>query len=110
MRRSRKVVEFVSAQVPVPLTEAEQRIKAFQLADLCKEIDRVRAAAAADAGGARKSIQALEKRRRLLAECVRTGAEMRNAQEDLFREPRTEPAVAPNSPAQFAEPIPSDGT
>lgn len=87
MGRHRKVVEFVDAQVPFALTEPEQRTKAFELAQLCGEIDKLRADAADGASVARKRIRALEKRRRILAECVRTGTEMRNAQEDLFGKP-----------------------
>lgn len=88
MGRPRKVTEFTEPQVAFPLDDKEQHAKARELAELCDEIDRQRASASADASGARKSIRALEKRRRLLAECVRTGTEKRNAQEKLFREPK----------------------
>lgn len=86
-RPKRNVVTFTDATVPVPLDEKQQRLKARQLAELCDKIDSERAAAKADAGGARKKIRALEDQRRLLAECVRTGSEKQNAQAELFREP-----------------------
>lgn len=83
-RPKRNVVTFTDATVPVPLDEKQQRMKARQLAELCDKIDSERAAAKADAGGARKKIRALEDQRRLLAECVRTGSEKQNAQAELF--------------------------
>lgn len=91
MGRQRKVTEFPEPQVAFALSDKEQHVKARELAEMCDDIDQRRAAAAADASGARKAIRALEKRRRLLAECVRTGNEMRNAQEKLFREPAAPP-------------------
>lgn len=81
--RGRKVTEFTAQQVPHPLNELEQRAKAAELAGLCQEIDTLRANAAEHASTERKSIRALEKRRRVLAECVRTGTEMRDAQLDI---------------------------
>lgn len=83
MARGRKLTEFVSPQVAFPLDEKEQRVRAHELADVCGEIDKLRADAAEHAGTERKKIRALDKRRRVLAECVRTGTEMRDAQLEL---------------------------
>jgi hypothetical protein len=84
MPRHRKIVEFVEAQIAVPINEAEQRQKAFELARVCGELDEMRANAALAAGEVRKRIRALALQQRQLAECVRTGTEMRNATGDLF--------------------------
>lgn len=79
--KGRKLTEFVDPQVAVPLSEAEQHAKAIDLARLCAEIDKLRADAADSAATQRKKIRALEKQRRLTAECVATGNEMRDAQQ-----------------------------
>lgn len=83
MGRRRKLTEFTPQQVPFALSEAEQRIKAKELADLFQEIDKARADAADAASSARKHVRALTKQARILAECVRTGNEMRDAQLEL---------------------------
>jgi hypothetical protein len=83
-RRGRKVTEFVEPQVAVPIDEKKQALKAKELADLCAEIDKRRADAADAASSARKHIRALDKRRRVLTECVRTGTEMQDAQLTLI--------------------------
>jgi uncharacterized coiled-coil DUF342 family protein len=85
----RKLTSFNDPQIAVALTDEEQRIKAKELADLCGEIDKRRADAADSASTSRKAVRALEKRRRVLAECVRTGAEMRDAQLALGNEPKS---------------------
>lgn len=90
-RRPRKIVELVDPQVAHALNDDERAAKAIELAQMCGEIDKLRADAADAAGTERKKIRALEKRRRLLAECVRTGNEMRSAQEELFREKKPAP-------------------
>lgn len=84
MGRPRKVVTFSEAQVSVPLNEKQHAVKSRDLARLCDQIDSARAAAKADASGARKKIRSLEDQRRILAECVLTGTEKQNAQADLF--------------------------
>lgn len=83
MGRGRKVTEFKSPQVAIPLNEGEQRAKALELARVCADIDKIRADAAAHASAERKRVRALDKERRLLTECVRTGTEMRDAQLEL---------------------------
>jgi hypothetical protein len=82
-RGRRKVVEFTEPQIAVPLSEGEQHVKGKELADICAEIDKLRADAAEHAGAERKKIRALDKRRRQLGECVRTGTEMRPAQQEF---------------------------
>lgn len=83
MGRGRKLTEFKPQQIAYPISEAERSLKGKALADMCGEIDKLRADAADAAGIARKKIRALDKERRLLAECVRTGNEMRDAQLEL---------------------------
>lgn len=96
-RRPRKIVELVDQQVAHALNDNERATKALELAQMCGEIDKLRADAADAASTERKKIRALEKRRRLLAECVRTGNEMRSAQEELFGTPLPKSAPPPRS-------------
>lgn len=80
----KKTESFAAGMVPTDLSEAEQRIKATELAQVVQEIDKLRADAADAASSARKKIRALTSRQRVLAECVRTGTELVDAQEELF--------------------------
>lgn len=83
MARPRKVTEFSEPTVAVALDEAQLAIKSKDLARICGEIDKIRADAADHAGTQRKKVRALEKERRVLAECVRTGEEQQPAQLQL---------------------------
>lgn len=93
----RKLTEFTSPQIAVPLSEAEQRVKAMELAQMCGEIDKLRADAAANASAERKKIRALTKQQRLLAECVRTGNEMRDAQLEFGSDPKRNGSKGPRA-------------
>lgn len=72
-----------AGMIPEGLSPVEQHAKAMELAEVCGQIDKLKADAAADASAARKKVRALTSRQRLLAECVRTGTEMVEAQEKL---------------------------
>lgn len=83
MKGTMPVTTFTEGQIAVPLSEPEVSAKANELADVCGQIDKLRADAAEHAGSERKKVRALELRRRQLAECVRTRTEMQAAQTDL---------------------------
>jgi hypothetical protein len=84
MPRARKLTTFNDdGQVQVPISEAAQREKALELAAICAEIDKLKADNAEKASSGRKALRTLTQRQRVLAECVRTGTEMRDAQEHL---------------------------
>jgi hypothetical protein len=87
MPRGRKLTEFSQPMIDVPLNADDQARKARELAELCGDIDKDRADAAEAASSARKRIRAMEKRRRVLADCVRTGVEKRPAQMELGEKP-----------------------
>lgn len=83
MARGRKITTFTEPMVAMPLNDGEVSAKSNELADVCGQIDTLKADAAAHASTERKKVRALELRRRVLAECVRTRSEQRPAQAEL---------------------------
>lgn len=100
MPRLRKATEFTQPTIDVPLNADDQARKAHELAELCGDIDKERADAADRASTARKSIRALEKRRRVLADVVRTGIEKRPAQMELGEKPNLAVVGGDHSPSK----------
>lgn len=102
MPRGRKVVQFTEPQIHVPINDAEQRIKARELADVVEEIDKIRADMNAENSVTRKKIRSLISRQRVLAECVLSGTKMESAQ--MSFESKAKPASSAPPPAEDAPP------
>lgn len=66
--------------VAVPLSEAEVRVRAFDLARVVHDIDAAEEAHKIVSKAHREAVKALEERRAKLAEEVRTETELREAQ------------------------------